>query len=575
VPITIVQSPSAPVPPSLAAVPAASVIRQIDQYRYLWFAVVALFLLCSFNGQWQIGPDSAAFRQIGHQLATTGRYYFRDDVPGLSEYHNKQGTIYPGLPLVLAGLEKLFGTGPLAPLVLMQVMAAITLVLTYRLMLYRLPRWAAVCVVVGVGTNPRFLQYANEILSDIPFLLGVILTLLGYEWVVRANTSNRILKGLGLVALGLILSAAMRVTYLFVAVALITACALSLLIGRDGLSARSSAFVAAPRNRSRFVWLILMAAACAGIFKYGLDIRSKHSNGFISGGYESRLADQVGDFNHKLLPRLPVNCAQLLENVLPMAFLGYRSDLALIPIGEKNHLGIGTVISLLVIAGGALLVRRNTFWGLFVISTVVSLAIMGPVPRYFLMILPLLLAGWGLLCYRLACRFNTATGSNLALRLGLGFVLVLNIAASVDFILTQRGFARLVDEHHHWQGLKHVGFLRAYHFGHWSGIYDLARFASREIGPDEKVLGPEPTILTYLSGRQIYPPHKDVVAKDVGTIFKRAFFHVEKAGGGVPEYDDPMADYVSHGRLREGEIEAGPVAGYRLSKLEVAPAPAK
>ena len=58
---------------------------EIDRYRHLWFAVIALFMLASFNGQWQIGPDSAAYRQIGHQLATTGRYFFREDVAGLSE----------------------------------------------------------------------------------------------------------------------------------------------------------------------------------------------------------------------------------------------------------------------------------------------------------------------------------------------------------------------------------------------------------------------------------------------------------------------------------------------------------
>ena len=106
-----------------------SVTGEIDRYRHIWFAVIALFLLGSFNGQWQIGPDSAAYRQIGHQLATTGRYFFREDVAGLSEYHNKQGTLYPGLPLVLSGLEKLFGPGPLAPLVLMQILSVVVLIL--------------------------------------------------------------------------------------------------------------------------------------------------------------------------------------------------------------------------------------------------------------------------------------------------------------------------------------------------------------------------------------------------------------------------------------------------------------
>src|SRR5947208_2270961 len=134
-----------------SALPAKSITDQIDRHRKIWFLIVGLFLVLSFNGQWQIGPDSAAYRQLGHQLATTGRYFFREDVPGLSEYHNKQGTLFPGLPIVLAAFEKMFGPGARAPLVFMLIVSAVTLVLIYRLMLYRLDRWAAVSVVVGVG----------------------------------------------------------------------------------------------------------------------------------------------------------------------------------------------------------------------------------------------------------------------------------------------------------------------------------------------------------------------------------------------------------------------------------------
>jgi hypothetical protein len=569
------QTDAVSLPVSPLAVPAESVIRQIDRYRYIWFAIVGLFLLCSFNGQWHVGPDSAAYRQIGHQLATTGKYFFRDDVPGLSEYHNKQGTIYPGLPIVLAALEKLFGTGPLAPIVFMQLIAAITLVLTYRLMLYRLPRWTAVCVIVGVGTNPRFLQYANEILSDIPFLLGIVITLLGFESVVRPDHPLGFIKGLCITAVGLVIAATMRPTFLILAAALFAACVWGLLSNRDHLAPQPASYSPSSlSNRWRFAWLIVTLVICGALFKFGLDIRHKQTHGLTSGGYESRLANQVGDFGNTLLPRFNGNCGELLENAVPTAFLGFRSNIGLIPFG-KHRLGIGTVISLLVIGAGISLAWRNVLWGALVGATIVSLAVMGPVPRYVLMILPLLLAGWGLLCYGLASRCTKPLASSLVLLFGLGFVLALNIAASVDFILTQRGFARLVDEHHHWQGVKHVGFLHAYKFGQWAGIYDLADFAKREIQVNEKVLGPEPTILTYLSGRQIYPPHKQVIALNAGTVFKRAFFHIESSGGGVKEYDEPMTAFIQSGQLREGAIEAGPVAGYRISKLEVPPAPSK
>src|SRR4051812_22251323 len=152
-------SSTAVVPPSPTRLTA-----WIERHRRIWFALVGLLLLLSFNGQWQIGPDSAAYRGLGHNLATTGHYFFREKVAGLEDYADQQGTRYPGLPIVLAGLEKLFGPGDLPPLLFVTSIVVLLLVLTYRLMLYRVPRWLAVAVVVGMGTNARFLQYSNEIL---------------------------------------------------------------------------------------------------------------------------------------------------------------------------------------------------------------------------------------------------------------------------------------------------------------------------------------------------------------------------------------------------------------------------
>ncbi len=546
-----------------------SVTSEIDRYRHLWFAVIALFMLASFNGQWQIGPDSAAYRQIGHQLATTGRYFFREDVAGLSEYHNKQGTLYPGLPLLLAGLEKFFGPGPLAPLVVIQSLAVLSLVLIYRLMLFRVDRWAAVCVVVGVGTNPRFLQYANEILSDVPFLLGVVLTLLGFEWIFRAVDQKGLAKGWGLVLAGLLLAAVMRPTFMILAGSIVAACLWIVACGRTGLQRSSAADNRALSVRWRSGLVIAALVVSVLVFRFGLDIRRKQSSGMASGGYEARMVGKFGDFKHSILARIPENLGEMFENALPMALLGYRSNVGLIPLGE-HRLGFGTVVSLAAIMAGISLARRNVLWGAFVAGTVISLAIGGPIPRYFLMILPLLLAGWGLLAYEVAKKFQTPWRAEWAMRVGLGMVLVLNLVESCNFALTQRGFARPVDEHHHWQGFHHVGFLRTSHFGQWTGIYELAKMIHRNVGEQEKILGPEPTILTYLSGRQVYPPHQTVVTSvNLKTIFHRALFTTGKSRQSFSEYDDPMAAFEKAGKLREGTTDAGPVGNYRLSKLEV------
>lgn len=551
---------------------AASVTDQIDRHRKLWFIVVALFLLLAFNGQWILGPDTAAYRQLGHQLATTGRYFFRDDVPGLSEYHNKQGTLYPGLPIVLAGFEKAFGPGPLAPLVFMLLASGLTLVLIYRLMLYRLERWAAVCVVVGVGTNPKFLQCANEILSDVPFLLGVIMTLLGYEWVVRATNGRGLIKGLILSFGGLVFAAAMRPTFWFLFGALFVAAVWGVLSGRAGLVAEEPAHridsAAAPAVRLRSIMLAIVLGMAFLAFWFGLDIRMKHAKGFGGGGYEARAAGKLAHFGTAILPALPENVGEMLENALPMATLGFRSGVGLIPLGN-HRLAFGAAFSLAIIAAGVGLARRSVLWGAMVAITVVVLTLMGSIPRYFVTILPLLLAGWGVMVSRFAGRFERPWQSALVIRLGLGLILGLNIVASLDFILTQRGITRALDEHNHWQGWHHVGFLRAYHYGHWAGIYDLANMLREEIGPNERILGPESTILTYLSGRQIYPPEKELVIAGAGKLFHRALFPVGTGRQMIEEYDKQLKNLIKAGSLREGEIDSEPVAGYRLSDLEV------
>ena len=471
--------------------PAARVIDQIDRFRAVWFSVVGLFLLASWNGQWQVGPDSAAYRQLGHELATTGRYFFRSDVPGLSEYHNKQSTLYPGLPILLAGLEKVFGPSPLAPILTMQLLAVLTLILIYRVMLYRVERWVAVCVVVGVGTNPRFLQYANEILSDIPFLLSIVMTLLGYEWIFRATSPGRLTRGLLLLFAGLILAVAMRPTFLMLFAALGVACAWGLVTGRvdfkpaSSPSPESDPCLPKAATRRRSVIIIGLLVLCVVIFSFALDIRRKHGKGMASGGYESRMTGKLSNFRQEILPRLAINLSEAMESSLPTAFLGYRMDMGLVSFGG-HRLGVGTLVFLIVIPAGIALCRRNVFWGALVAVTTAALIIGGPIPRYFLMILPLLLAGWGLLTYRVASLFKAPWRSTLWVRLGLGFVLGMNISAAVVFITTQHGFTIPLDEEHHWVGFHHVGFLHAYRFGEWAGVYDLAEMIHKNVRPGEK-----------------------------------------------------------------------------------------
>ena len=80
-----------------SATPSNRLFDLIPRLRWVYFVLVAAFMLLSFNGQWRVGRDSAAYRGLGHRLVTTGKYVFRD---------KQEDTRYPGMPLLLAGVER-------------------------------------------------------------------------------------------------------------------------------------------------------------------------------------------------------------------------------------------------------------------------------------------------------------------------------------------------------------------------------------------------------------------------------------------------------------------------------------
>ena len=386
----------------------------IERHRRYWFALVALLLLISFNGKWQIGPDSAAYRALGHKLATTGHYFFRETVLGVEDYANQQATRYPGLPILLAGLEKVFGPGDLPPLIMMNAMVALLLVLTYRLMLYRVPRWVAVSVVVGMGTNARFLQYSNEILTDIPFLLGLVITMLGYERSLRMTTRRDLLVADLLLLTGMLLAASMRPTFYFFAAAIVAGCGWGLIAARPGIATQIDAAHPPAPVVPRWKFLILpgVLLLAGTVFLAAIDLRSKH--GVMGGGYESHVFGRLD----KLIRLSPGSTHEMLESALPVAFYGMPLGRGLVgpspdasdeitrqkranrTIGgitdrvKDTKYGFSTLYSLIVIGAGIALAQRNVLWGSLVLVSVTAFVLTGAVPRYFVMILPLLLAGW-------------------------------------------------------------------------------------------------------------------------------------------------------------------------------------
>src|SRR4051794_37359558 len=137
-----------------------ALLALIPRWRGLFFALLGLLMISPFNGRWRIGRGSAAYRGLAHQLLTTGKYVFRDK-HDTATFSDQQDTRYPGMPLVLAGIEKICGRGDLPAVLFVTLSAIATLVLTHRLVKPAVPPWLAIAIVFGMGANGRFLEHSN------------------------------------------------------------------------------------------------------------------------------------------------------------------------------------------------------------------------------------------------------------------------------------------------------------------------------------------------------------------------------------------------------------------------------
>lgn len=572
---------SAPTPNGIAARPNR-LLALIPRWRGWFFALVAVLLLASFNGKWRVGRDSAAYRGLGHHLATEGKYLFRDKQKAVI-YSDQQDTRYPGLPIVLAGVEKLFGAKDAAAVGVVTLMGVLTLVGTYVLLnasRLTLPSpgvssgsqgWLTIAVVFGLGINGRFLEHANEVLTDVPFLLGVVVTLLGFDRLMEARGKGGRAFSLCLMALGLLLAASMRPTFWMLALALTGTCVWGLVWRTHANQQKEEA-----RSRRTACGLALgMLALAALAFMLVVDLRGKHA-----AGYEGKLSERYGELQ-KVLSQLPQNAHAMLEQTLPESFFGTQMGPGFVPFlkdrrGEQLWWGLSSVFSLVLIGGGVWLARRNMLWGMFLLLTAGTMTVIGSVPRYFIMVLPLLLAAWGGQVAWAAGKVRRwAWAPEVVVFFGLGMVVTPNLIACANLIREQRGYSKPQE------GFKKVGFLKAYHGGTWDGVYEVAGMIRKHVKDGQKVIGPEATVLTYLSGRDVFGvgmllPRRDRNAAWSTKLrkmrqdgFDYCVFAVPGTSGGLYEDKDLLTGKLIRIGVLRPRLEIASAADYRLCTYDV------
>jgi hypothetical protein len=412
---------------AIAAAPAGALARPFcqilleffDSRRKLIFVLIAITYLLGFNGQWRMGPDSGLYLNLARSLETGQGYV-------LQGVHHQ--TVYPGLPLALAGLLRIsHGHVIFAADLLILACALASLALVYRLVLLAYDRPTAVIIVSSVAFNHEFFRYSFEILTDMPFLTGVMALLAGHEAIFGPRAASTGLGRAGgrarwwdwaLLIAGLAIAVSTRPTMIGLLMAWIVALFFCAITGRNRRAAAVS------------VVLCLVAVAVFLV----LDPRRIPGHG-PAGLYEQYAFHQLTDrLPHVLRVNAVNNLYDLLVITAPRAVFGM--DLLLDPAN--------VVFACIVLAAGVALIRKRLFWGLWIIITLLTLILLLSVYRYMLQILPLLILGWWNLLRSINLRFPRRLG-NVVFALLLSLGAALNGGQVIAFIVHQRARPFLAD----------------------------------------------------------------------------------------------------------------------------------
>ncbi|MEL7237850.1 MAG: glycosyltransferase family 39 protein [Planctomycetota bacterium] len=441
--------------------------------RHRW-VLVPLWLvvhLVSFNGQWRIGLDSSAFRHLGRSLAAGEGYQI---------FGEPQTLIYPGVPVLLGGLEYLFGEAVWPAIVVGLLFNAGSAVLVWLIAKRVLPDWAAVLATAGVMLNWCFVQQGHELMTDGPFFFGVVAALYGWEKLARpirpagqesvtksAQESVPLCRWPGAVwlAVGFTICAVTRPTFWVLVGAMLVVGGLSLARStmRRQLTAKTAAQWGLP------IALVLVVAT---IFLIA-DPRTRGID-LTGGGYEADVASNVSNLG-TYAAKLPQRVLQITDDDLPRLFFGERVT------------GLNYLASALLLVGVLALGRRRPLWVAMVLLLLAATLLASSQARYYLMVLPILWVGWLWVSVWVAGKFDGIRWRSFMTGLLVGTVLVANIYHVVKFVVEQRA----------------TPFLATYKDGSYVPVIATAEVLRERTEPGDVIIGPYARILAYLSDRQV------------------------------------------------------------------------
>jgi hypothetical protein len=349
--------------------PAGRLLAWVDRRRHWIFAAIAVLYLAGFTGRCRAAPDSGLYMSLGRSLAEGQGFV----------YNGQTHTRYePGLPLVIAASYRIFGPDRYAPVhVFILLCSFASFVLTYRLMLRHAGRPTAVLVTGLFAACETCLRYGFQVVTDTPFLVALLIYLLGYERLVGhalrgpddtpRREWHRWLGWLMLPAATLLMVTFRPATMTFV--------------GAVGL-ATAWHVLRGPTwpIRVRHALVGLLTLACFLGFR-AVDPRRQSAGEAVA--REQRLKTLLTTDRAYAIDRvLTVTAPDFIEEILPEAVFGME-------LGT----GVDTVASLVVMGAGVMLFRQHPLWATWTLATFAQCMLWLPRERYILPVLPLLLYG--------------------------------------------------------------------------------------------------------------------------------------------------------------------------------------
>lgn len=480
-----------------------------DRHRWWLFAAVALLYAASFTGRWRAAPDSALYMELGRNLAE-GRGFV---------YHGVRHNWYePGLPYVIALSFRCFGEGNYLPLTLFTLgCGLVSLALVYHLFRLHVDRPTAVVLTVLLAITETFYRYCFQIVTDPPFLVGILSFLLAYEALVGGEKREGARAGAWwawiLIVVGTLLMVAFRPTIITFLGALAVATLYYLWRGRD---------------RLRHALILVVTLACVYGFRAADPRRSTPGEAAYREGMLKTLLTEKRSFALHRMVYLFI--PEMASEVTPEAVFGVEMG----PVVDE-------VLSVVMVVLGLALVTRRVLWGAWVAATVAQMAFWLPRERYYLPILPLLL----LAIWRAALwveRRVPGPGGAVGFALILLLVTVPNILQDGTFIYEQ-----------HLRGISATD-LRDPSGGPLVKMGDLI---AQTVNPDDIVIAEAARELTYFSRRKVIAPPKSLRQPPPAAMEQRVREEVLAAPNAFAVMPEERGVHIAN-LLNELGLELGP-----------------